>query len=98
VKFLRADDQIDLGQLLQDRRPPALRHAAEKTDHLVLAAFFPALQRLHLPDRLLLGHVAHRAGVEQDDVGAIFALHQVIPRLARSRATCSESRTFIWQP
>ncbi len=78
VEFLRADDQVDVGQFVEDRRAPALGHAAEKTDHLVLALVFPAAERFHLADRLLLGHIAHRAGVEQDDIGAFFALHQLV--------------------
>ena len=98
VEFLRAEDEVDAGQFLEDRRAAALRHAAEKADDLVLPPVLAAFQRPHLADGLLLGHVAHGAGVEQHHVGVVLVVDQLVAAPARSRATCSESRTFIWQP
>ena len=78
VKFLRANDQVDIRQFIKNRSSPALGHTAQKTDDLMLAMFFASFQRLHFADRLLLGHVAHRAGVEQDDIGVFFAFHEIV--------------------
>src|SRR5450631_3154987 len=36
VKLLGADDEIDIGQVVEDRGAPALGHATEKSDDLVL--------------------------------------------------------------
>ena len=68
VKLLRADDQVDIGQGIEERGPTVLRHAAEDPEHEVGIA---SLSRDHigsLTDRLLLRGVAHAAGVEQQDV------------------------------
>jgi hypothetical protein len=35
VKFLRADDQVDVGQLVEQLGPAVLRHAAEDPEHEV---------------------------------------------------------------
>jgi len=78
VELLRADDQIDVGQVVEDRRASALGHATEKADHLVLGLVLATSERLHLADGFLLGHVAHRAGVEQDNVRTLFVFDQVI--------------------
>ncbi len=78
VEFLRADDQIDVGQLVEDRGAPALRHAAEKTDHLMLAMLLAPAEGPHLADRLLLGHVADGAGVEQHHIGVLLPLDQLV--------------------
>ena len=101
VEFLRAQDQIDAGQFLEDRRAAALGHAAEEADDLVMTAVLAALQRAHLADGFLFRHVAHRAGVEQHHVGVILLFDQFVAaprsgraRPARNRARSSDSRRF----
>ncbi len=39
---------------------------------------FPALQRLHLADGLLLGHVPDGTGVEQDDIGVVLLFDEAV--------------------
>ncbi len=64
----------------------------------MLAAVLAALQRLHLADRLLLGHVGNGTGVQQHDIGALFRCGEIVTPTGQVARTCSESRTFIWQP
>jgi hypothetical protein len=67
VEFLRPGHQIH-GPPLGQRRAPALGHAAEETEHHTPLPVVMG-HEAHLAERLLLGHVAHAARVEQDDVG-----------------------------
>ena len=79
MKFLRAEDEIHVRQFIDQFLPAALRHATHEADDLVaLLAARRADEVLHLADGLLLGHVAHAAGVEQDDVGGAFGLGEGI--------------------
>jgi hypothetical protein len=85
VKFLRADDQVDVGQLFEQRSPAVLRHAAEDPEHEVRLLFLALLQVTRLADRLLLGRVAHAAGVEQQDVALVLVRHDAIAPGAQHR-------------
>ena len=73
MKFLRADDQIDVGQLVNQLLSAALRHATHETEDDIgpMAADLGG-DILHFADGFLLRHVAHAARVEQDDVGDRF--------------------------
>ena len=69
VKFLRAQHEVHIRQLIDQLLPPALRHATHEAKHgAVVALAGLADQRLHLVDGLLLGGIAHTAGVEQDHI------------------------------
>ena len=65
--FLGADDEIDL-RLGNEFRSPALRHAAHEAGHQRRAASTVAAHHAHLAQRLLLGLIAHAAGVDQHHV------------------------------
>ena len=78
VKFLRADDQVEVGQLFEQRRPAVLRHATEDPEHEVRLLPLALLEVTRLADRLLLGRVAHAAGVEQQDVAVVLVRHDPI--------------------
>ena len=77
VEFLRADNEIDIGQFIQNRRAPALRHATEEADDLMLAMLFAPFQCSHFADGLLFRHVANRAGIQQDHIGAFLATFSI---------------------
>ncbi len=70
---MRADDEVHVRQFVNELPSAALGHAAHKTQHHAgaVAADFGG-ERLHFADGLLLGGIAHTAGVEQDDVGGGF--------------------------
>ena len=64
---VRADDQVDLGDALEQHGAEPLRHAADHAEHV--AGPLVALQLAHAADHPLLGVVPHGAGVDQHDVG-----------------------------
>ena len=78
VKFLRADNQVNAGQFVENGGAPALRHAAKEADDLVLVAFLAARPSLHFADRLLFGHVTYGTGVEQHDISSFLAINQIV--------------------
>src|SRR5262249_53423132 len=70
MKFLCADDEVNVGQPVDQFLSAALRHATEKTEHDV--GTVPSCFRgnvLHFSQRLLFSEVAHAASVEQDHIG-----------------------------
>ena len=78
VKFLRAHDQIDVGQLVQELGPAVLRHAAEDPEHEVGLVTLAMRDVGGLADGLLLGGVTDAAGVEQQHIAIVFARHDSI--------------------
>ncbi len=70
VELLRADDEVHIGELVNEFPASTLRHAAQKSeDHAgAVLAELPG-EILHLADGLVLGVVAHAACVEQHDIG-----------------------------
>ncbi len=56
-----------------------LRHAAEKTENGFRASLRDLPQHSHFPERLLLGHVADAAGVQEHDVGVGLPFRALIP-------------------
>ena len=78
MEFLSTDDKIDVWQILEQRRAARLGHASEKTENDVRPFFGDATEHSHFADRLLVGHVTHAAGVEQNDVGLVFVLHPFV--------------------
>ena len=64
VKFLRTNNKIDMGQILQQRLAARLGHAANKTKNHMRPLFSHATEHSHFAERLLIGHVAHTAGVQ----------------------------------
>ena len=85
VELLGSDDEIEIRQLLQQRRPAVLRHAAEDPEHEVRLTFLPLLQVAGLPDRLLLGRITHAAGVQQQDVAFVLVGNDAVTAGAQHR-------------
>ena len=78
MKFLGADNQVDIGQLVEQGGAAVLGHAAQNPEHE--ARVVPSL-RGHvagLADGLLLGEIPHTAGVEQQDVAIVLPVHDAI--------------------
>ena len=71
VKLLGADDEVDVGQLVEQRRAAVLRHAAKDAEDELRLAFLARGHVARLADGLLLGQVADAAGVEQHDVAFV---------------------------
>ena len=69
MEFLGADDEIHVGQFIDQLSAPALGHATEETENDAgpIAADIGG-DVLHFADGLLFRHVAHGAGVEQNDI------------------------------
>ncbi len=64
---VRPHDQIDRGNLLEEYRPQPLGHAPDHAQDP--AGALVALQFANPADDALFGMIAHRAGVDEDDVG-----------------------------
>src|SRR6476660_497277 len=73
MKFLCAHDQIQMRYRGEERVATSLRHATKKTEDRLRTKFCDLTQHSHFAKRLLLGHVADAAGIEQDDVSIGFA-------------------------
>ena len=78
VKFLRADNQVDVGQLVEERRAAVLRHAAEDAEDETRVALPLRRDVSGLADGLLLGGIADAAGVEQEHVALGLVCHHAI--------------------
>ena len=65
-----------------------LRHAAHHPDHHVGARALQRPELAELREHLVLGLLADRAGVEEDEVGVVLAVGQlVVVRLEQTRDT-----------
>ena len=71
VEFLRADDQVEVGNVGKEGGAAALGHAAEQSVDRVRALFPEASEQAHFAEGLLFRHIAHAAGIEQDNVGFV---------------------------
>ena len=85
VKLLGADDEVDVGQQVEQRGAAVLRHAPQDAEDELRPAFFECGHVTRLADRLLLGEVADAAGVEQHDVAVVFVLDKAISAGAQQR-------------
>ena len=81
VKFLGADNKIDMRQIFQERRPASLCHAAEEPEDDVRLFASNLGHHAHFSDRFLVGHIAHAAGVEQNDVGLRLVVRLLVASL-----------------
>jgi hypothetical protein len=68
MKFLRAHYKIDMGQILEQIRAARLGHASEKPEHDMRPIFRHPAKHSHFAERLLIGHVAHAARIQEDNV------------------------------
>ena len=78
VKFLCANDKVEVGQILEQRSALGLRHAAQKAKDDVRPLLCHATHHAHFAERLLVGHIAHAAGIEQHDICVRFVLHPLV--------------------
>ena len=79
MKFLGAENQVHVGQFINQLLAAALGHAAHEAHNLVaLLAAGGADEVLHLVDGFLLGEITDAARVEKDDVGGAFGFGQGI--------------------
>ena len=78
MKFLRADNQVHVGQLVEQRSPAVLRHTPEDPEDEIGILLFSGREVLRLTDGFLFGGVAHGTGVEQQDVAVVFIRHDAI--------------------
>ena len=69
VQRLRAEDEVDVRRALDDRRAFLARDAAADADQR--AARLQVLDAAEVAEHLLLRLLAHRAGVEEDQVGVV---------------------------
>ncbi len=72
MEFLGAHDEVEVRHGGEERVPPRLRHAAQKAEDRFGTPLRHRPEHAHLAQRLLFGHVANTAGVEQDYVGVGF--------------------------
>jgi endonuclease/exonuclease/phosphatase family metal-dependent hydrolase len=78
MKFLRANHQIDMRQIFQQRLAPRLSHTAEETEKHVRALFRQSAEHSHFAKRFLVGHVAHTARVQQHDISFRFVRNAIV--------------------
>jgi hypothetical protein len=101
VQGLRAEDEIDIRRAGDDGGAFLAGDAAADADHQVRVFLLQVPDPAEVVEHLLLRLFAHRAGVEQDDVGFLGVLRldsrqRSLP--ASTSAILSESYSFIWQP
>ncbi len=100
VHRLRAEHEIDERRALGDALAFLARHAAAHADDHVRARGLQVAPAAELREHLLLRLLAHRAGVEQQQVG-LFRIRRWARSRRDSRSTSAiraESYSFIWQP
>jgi hypothetical protein len=98
---VRAEDHIDMWQLLEQAFAVALADAPAHRDGLAPSACgLHALQRGDLTAKPFVGVLPDAAGHEDDDVGVSPAPSTGVQALQRATAplTRSESCLFIWHP
>jgi hypothetical protein len=69
VQGLRAEHQVDIGRAFDDGRAFLAGHAAADADQHAL--LLQVLDAAEVAEHLLLRLLAHRAGVEEDQVGLL---------------------------
>jgi hypothetical protein len=72
VEFLGADDEVEVGEGVEEFGAAVLGHAAEDADEEARVAAFAAEEVAGFAEGFLFGEVADGAGVEEDDVGVGF--------------------------
>ena len=80
LELARAGHEVDVAGAAEDLFLDALRHAAHDPDHEPGPALLRALELADPAPGALLRVVAHRAGVEEQDVGLLHGLGRGIPR------------------
>ncbi len=85
VKFLRADDEIDVGEFFQDFGAAVLRHATEDAENEVGVALFALAHVAGFAEGFLFGGVAHGAGVEEHDVAVVLGVDDAVAAGAEHR-------------
>ena len=98
MQLPRADHQVDVRGPLEDQLLVFLGHAAQHADDLVGMALFDVLQPAQGAVDLVFGVLADAAGVEQDRVGLLRRVDQLVAFVRRLATTSSLSSMFIWQP
>ncbi len=78
MKFLRSDHKIEMRHAVEKRVAARLRHAPEKSENHFRSALGDLAHHPHFSDRLLVRHVAHAAGVEEDHVRFAFVRDRFI--------------------
>jgi hypothetical protein len=78
MELLRAQDQIHVGHLFDERLAAALGHATHEAKNLAGSIFCLADDGGHLTNCLLLREVPDGAGVDKHDVGDMFRTGQGI--------------------
>ena len=69
MKFLRANDKIEVRHFIEQRSSTTLGHATEKTENNLRPLFRHSAEHSHFAERLLIGHVPYAAGVQQNYIG-----------------------------
>ena len=78
MELLRADDEVDVRQAIEQFGAAVLRHAAEDPEDEVRLLLLPRREVAGLADGLLLGGVAHAAGIEQEHIAIVLIRHDAI--------------------
>ena len=73
MQIMRAEDQVHMAILLQYRTDHLflLRHASAQADDQIVTLHAQPLERTQLAQHLVFGVAAHRARVDEDDVGLL---------------------------
>jgi hypothetical protein len=73
VKFLSADDKIEMGHLAEECITARLGHATEKAKNGLGPTPRDLAEHAHFPERFLFGHIPDAACVQKDDIRIRFA-------------------------
>ena len=94
VQRLRSEHQIDVGCARDDRCAFLARDAAADADQQIGIALLEMLDAPEIGEHFLLRLLAHRAGIEQDEVGLLGIVRRLQPfATAPARRPSCPSRT-----
>ena len=79
MQGLRAEHQVDVRRALDDGRALLAGHAAAHADQQARVALLQVAHAAQVGEHLLLGLLAHRAGVEQDQVRLVGVVGRLQP-------------------
>ena len=93
------DEDIDEGEVGEERVPPALGQAPGDDDQAVLVRTLEPAGDAQVPQQPGVGLLADAAGVVDEDVAVVGLGHLAEPHARRADpAIRSESCSFIWHP
>src|SRR5690625_439045 len=85
MKPLRANNQIEIGQLIEQFGPAILRHATHNPEDKPRISFLPACKMPTFADRFLFGLIANTARIDEHYIGILFVINDFVATSLQKR-------------